>query len=134
MVSTFTSWISCPLLSFWFCYDFDDFFTVDCQIKWLKYMSKIRRYKHSNKMVFINQIKNTLGALSLKNIKNEHVFLLFYEIQLGSLWLGKRKNNWFKVLDDFILITPVVLCMGTVESFRKFNTYEVTTVGFTLLN
>ena len=28
MVSTFTSWISCPLLSFWFCYDFDDFATL----------------------------------------------------------------------------------------------------------
>ena len=28
MVSTFTSWISYPLLSFWFCYDFDVFFTL----------------------------------------------------------------------------------------------------------
>ena len=48
-------------------------------------MGKIRRHEHSNTMVFIDQIKNTLGALSFKNIKNEHAFLLFFEIQLGSL-------------------------------------------------
>ena len=40
-------------------------------------MGKIRRYKHSNTVVLIDQIKNSLGALSLKNMKNEHVFLLF---------------------------------------------------------
>ena len=56
-------------------------------------MGKIRRYKHGNTVVFIDQIKNTLGALSLKDIKNEHAFLLFFEILLASLKFGKRKNN-----------------------------------------
>ena len=97
-------------------------------------MGKICLYEHSNTMVFIDQIKNTLGALSLKNLKNKHAFLLFCKIKLGSLWLGKWKNNWFKMFYDFILITPVVLCMCNVESFREFNTCGMTTVGFALVN
>ena len=46
---------------------------------------RIRQYEHSNTMVLIDQIKNTLGALSHSNIKNEHAFLLIFEIKLGSL-------------------------------------------------
>ena len=97
-------------------------------------MGKIRRHEHRNTMVFIDQIKNTLGALNFKNIKNEDAFLLFFEIQLGSLWLAKRRNNWFKMLNGFILITPVVFCISNVESLREFNTCGVALVGFTLVN
>ena len=43
-------------------------------------MGKFRRYEYSNTMFFSDQIKITLDALSLKNIKNEHAFLLFFEI------------------------------------------------------
>ena len=39
-------------------------------------MGKIHWYEHSNTMVFIDQMKNALGALSLKSIKNEHAFAL----------------------------------------------------------
>ena len=67
-------------------------------------------------MVFIYQIKNTLGALSLKNIKNEHSFLLFFETQLGSLWLGKQM-----IIDSRCLMTLSSLLLQSIFAWVMLN-------------
>ena len=73
-------------------------------------MGKICQYEHSNAMLFIDQINVTLGALSLKNIKNEDAFLLFsrsnsalFDLENGKIIDSRCSMSLSSLLQWFFL-------------------------------